>query len=62
MHPTVTAFLDHLQIERNASPHTLRSYEDDLTLFCQFLDGVAGGRRPTRRRPTRSGCGATRPG
>lgn len=37
MHPTVKAFLDHLRIERNASPHTIRSYEDDLTGFCQFL-------------------------
>ncbi|MCA1685794.1 MAG: tyrosine recombinase XerC [Planctomycetia bacterium] len=38
MHPTVTAFLDHLKIERNASPNTVRSYEDDLNQFCQFLD------------------------
>ncbi len=38
MHPTVTAFLGYLKIERNASPHTLSSYEDDLTQFCQFLD------------------------
>ena len=38
MHPTVTAFLDHLKTERNASPNTVRSYEDDLAQFCQFLD------------------------
>ena len=38
MHPTVTAFLNHLKTERNASPNTVRSYEDDLTQFCLFLD------------------------
>lgn len=38
MHPTVTAFLNHLRTERNASVHTVRGYEDDLTQFCQFLD------------------------
>jgi integrase/recombinase XerC len=37
VHPTITTFLDHLRTERNASPHTLRSYEDDLTLFGRFL-------------------------
>ncbi len=37
MHPTVTAFLDHLQNERNGSAHTIRCYEDDLAQFCQFL-------------------------
>src|SRR5437588_10567563 len=42
MHPTVVAFLDHLRNERNASPHTIRSYEDDLALFEQFLVEVQG--------------------
>ena len=37
MHPTVTAFLHHLTTERNASPNTVRAYEEDLTLFSQFL-------------------------
>jgi integrase/recombinase XerC len=37
MHPTITAFLDHLRNERNASAHTIRCYEDDLMQFCQFL-------------------------
>ncbi len=37
MHPTVIAFLNHLKNERNASPHTLRCYEDDLAGFGQFL-------------------------
>jgi integrase/recombinase XerC len=37
MHRAITEFLDSLRIERNASPHTLRSYADDLGLFEQFL-------------------------
>lgn len=38
MHPTVSAFLDHLRTERNASVHTIHSYEDDLLQFCSFLE------------------------
>lgn len=44
MHPTITAFLDHLRLERQSSPHTLRSYGDDLALFVAYLgesDGEA---------------------
>src|SRR5262245_47825407 len=48
MHPTVRAFIDHLRAERNASIHTIRSYEDDLSLFCRFLDETQGeGSDPT---------------
>ena len=36
-HPAVTTFLDYLRSERNASAHTLRSYGEDLTLFCAYL-------------------------
>ena len=38
------AFLDHLALNRNASPHTVRAYDSDLS---QFLEGLAGlrGRR-----------------
>src|SRR4051812_45559640 len=43
MHPTVTAFLDHLRAERNASAHTIRSYEDDLSLFCRYLEETQRG-------------------
>src|SRR4051795_1333747 len=43
MHPTVVAFLDYLKAERNASAHTIRSYEDDLGLFCAYLGGEQGG-------------------
>jgi len=42
MHPAVQGFLDHLKIERNASAHTVRSYEDDLAQFCQFLEETQG--------------------
>ncbi len=42
MHATVTAFIDYLRAERNASIHTVRSYEDDLVLFCRYLDDELG--------------------
>jgi integrase/recombinase XerC len=37
MHPAIAEFLEALRVERNASPHTLRSYGDDLALFEHFL-------------------------
>jgi integrase/recombinase XerC len=42
MHATVAAFLDHLRGERNAAVHTIRSYEDDLTVFSRFLEETLG--------------------
>jgi integrase/recombinase XerC len=42
VHATVRAFLDHLAHERNASPNTLKSYEEDLSQFSQFLAGLDG--------------------
>jgi integrase/recombinase XerC len=48
MHGGVSAFLDHLRIERRASPHTLRSYAIDLGLYCRYLSEVMGeGSDPT---------------
>ena len=37
VHPNVTAFLNHMRSERNATANTLRSYQDDLTQFGVFL-------------------------
>jgi integrase/recombinase XerC len=42
MHANVAAFIDHLRVERNASLHTIRSYEDDLALFCRYLEEAQG--------------------
>jgi len=33
----VERFLEHLETERNFSPHTIRSYGSDLVQFCRFL-------------------------
>lgn len=38
MHSAMMAFLEHLRGERLASPHTLRSYEGDLAVFCRYLE------------------------
>ena len=35
--PLIRKFLDYLEIERNFSAHTIRSYTADMTQFCQFL-------------------------
>jgi integrase/recombinase XerC len=44
MHPAISEFLEHLRVERNASPHTLRSYGDDLAQFAQYLNDTEGER------------------
>ena len=38
-----TAFLRHLEVERGASPHTLRSYRHDLDEFERCLTAAAAG-------------------
>jgi integrase/recombinase XerC len=43
MHEHVEAFLRHLREERNYSPRTLASYEDDLRNFLDFLERYATG-------------------
>jgi integrase/recombinase XerC len=35
----IERFIQYLQFERNASPHTLRNYRSDLLQFRQFLSG-----------------------
>jgi integrase/recombinase XerC len=42
MHPTIRAFLNHMKTERNASPHTMAGYEDDLAQFESYLIEVDG--------------------
>jgi integrase/recombinase XerC len=42
MHPSIDAFINHLRIERQASSHTIRSYEDDLGLYNGYLAEVKG--------------------
>jgi integrase/recombinase XerC len=42
MHDSVADFLKHLTVERRASGHTLRSYQDDLGLFCRYLREIHG--------------------
>ena len=37
MDATVRSFLTYLEVERGASPHTLRNYEGDLRQFLDFL-------------------------
>ena len=42
MHPSIISFLAYMRGERNSSPHTLRSYGDDLELFCNYLAEATG--------------------
>ena len=44
-------FLEHLQGERNLSPHTLRAYEGDLLRFLEFLSRDFLGKEPGEVRP-----------
>lgn len=45
MDASIRSFLEYLRVERRASEHTLRSYQDDLALFERFLEETrpAGG-------------------
>jgi integrase/recombinase XerC len=53
-HPAITAYLDHLRRERDASPHTIRSYGDDLAVFSTYLGEALGeGADPTSADPRR---------
>jgi integrase/recombinase XerC len=42
----VAAFLDHLALNENASAHTVRAYDSDLSQFLVFLAAHTGRRRP----------------
>jgi integrase/recombinase XerC len=43
MKDPVAGFLRHLSVEKNASPHTLRSYRSDLVEFTRSLEGPIDG-------------------
>jgi integrase/recombinase XerC len=42
MDSSISSFLNHLRIERQASAHTVRSYEHDLELYCGYLTETRG--------------------
>src|SRR5436309_14671851 len=46
MDAAVRPCLTHLQVERGASPHTLRNYEGDLRQFLAFLRTAHKGSLP----------------
>jgi integrase/recombinase XerC len=46
MDAAVRSFLTYLNVERGASPHTLRNYEADLRQFLAFLRGAHEGSLP----------------
>jgi integrase/recombinase XerC len=43
--PLVREFVEHLRLNRNASPHTARAYESDLDQFLQVIADAEGRRR-----------------
>ena len=48
MHDSIASFINHLRTERQASMHTVRSYEDDLALYSSYLAEYQGdGADPT---------------
>jgi len=42
MRKAVEQFLRHLEVERNASPLTLKSYREDLAALCDYLQEAMG--------------------
>jgi integrase/recombinase XerC len=48
MKAAIARFLRHLDRERNASPHTVRAYGEDVAQFADYLRGQTG-REPTPR-------------
>lgn len=51
MRRLIHRFLEHVQAERNLSPHTVRAYEGDLLRFLEFLSRDFLGKEPDEVRP-----------
>src|ERR1035437_9707063 len=51
LHPAIEQFLEHLRVERNYSPHTLRNYRGDLRAFFHGTDADP----KTKNQPSSSG-------
>lgn len=43
MRPQIGQFLQYLRVERGASPHTLKSYREDLSALADYLADANGG-------------------
>ncbi len=52
MQQLIQDFLEHIELERNLSPHTLRAYRGDLERFLKFLARDYLNVRPTEVRPS----------
>lgn len=46
MQDEIQAFLDHLEVERRLSPHTVMAYRNDLGQFLAYLEGLEVVQRP----------------
>lgn len=46
MQDEIQAFLDHLEVERRLSPHTVMAYRNDLGQFLAYLEGLEPVQRP----------------
>ncbi|MCS7040666.1 MAG: site-specific tyrosine recombinase XerD [Anaerolineae bacterium] len=46
MQDEIQAFLDHLEVERRLSPHTVMAYRNDLGQFLAYLEGLGPAQRP----------------
>lgn len=42
MHGSIATFLSHLREQKGSSPHTIRSYGDDLGVYWQYLTEISG--------------------
>ncbi len=42
MRKTIGCYLQYLRVERGASPHTLKSYREDLMALADYLAGDDG--------------------